>query len=170
VDLNRLGKPQATTNLPSQIMEIVKMETLKREKRKKRLSSQVDETRETITARAIKTPHLHFSQMRRPQVMASPGAGFFPSSFFLVDGLPGGGRRLRDAEGVMTGGDAADPSPNRVVEGCIIGEVGIEKSGGVIRLSAFPRSLRPILGRSRSSAVQYSGKASLKRGWARFQP
>jgi len=83
--------------------------------------------------------------------MANPGAGFFPSSFFL-DGLPGGGRRLRDAEGVMTGAD--DPSPNRFVEGCIIGEVGIEKSGGVI-MSVFPRSLRPILGRSRRSAVQY---------------
>lgn len=154
--MSRLGKLQATTNLPSQTVQIVKMEPLKRETREKKgLSGQVDETRETITARAIKTPHLHFSQIRRPQVTASPGAGFFPSSFFLVDGLPGGGRRLRDVEGVMTSGDAAGPSPNRVVEGCIIGEVGIEKSGGVVRLSAPPRSLRPILGRSRSSAVQY---------------
>lgn len=89
-----------------------------------------DVARLTNTARAIKRPHLHFSQSICVQDTA-----LLPSSSFFANPLAAGGSA--DDDGVVA-----------------VSREGDDGAG----VSGFPFSFSPILGVSRNSGVQYYNK------------
>jgi len=116
-----------------------------------------DENLETTTARAIRTPHLHFSQIRCRHVAAHPAAVF-------SSGLALGELLFVIAVGArVIAVDDDDDDDGSEGEGAGAGVGGVTGSVG------FPFSLSPMFGRSRSSGVAYSGKMSLNLGCSKFQ-
>ena len=104
-------------------------------------SQLLDENLETSTARIISTPHRHLSHINFCHAEAQPAPSTFP------------------------------PALTAAFEefGFAIAEEGSEESDGGIgvgtvdgRVSAFPLSFSPILGKFRSSGVQYLNSRSVR--------
>jgi len=110
----------------------------------------LDENLETTRANAMRTPHLHFSQIRWRHVAAQPAA-------VLSSGLALEGILFAVVDGVRTIADDDDDG-----EG-----VGTVASCVTCSLE-FPLSFSPMFGKSRSSGEEYSGKISLNRGCSKF--
>jgi hypothetical protein len=99
----------------------------------------LDENLETTTARAMRTPHLHFSQIRCRHVAAQPAAVL--SSGLALEGVLFGvvvGARTIAADDDDGEGDGADTATSCVT--CSFG---------------FPLSFSPMFGKSRSSGEEY---------------
>jgi hypothetical protein len=102
----------------------------------------LDENLETTTAKAIRTPHLHFSQIRCRHVAAHPapvlssGLGLGADLFVIVVGV----RRVAAFEDDDDDDDGEEVGSG---VGCRTGSLG------------FPFSLSPMFGKSRSSGEEY---------------